>query len=247
MLRGKRAVITGGGGGFGQALCVWLAREGVEVDFCARRADDIQNTCSIITAEGGMAKGYLCDLTQPDSISQFSSQLLTSDKPVDILIINAAQWLSGRLDDQPDTEIINTISSGLTGSILLTQALLPGLRRSASADIISIISSCGIPNFTDSIAHPAFFASKHGLSGFITKLSRQMSQENIRVTGLYPPDFENTGLEPAFDDQSRMGDGLLNGRSVWETIRFVLMQPRSSHISHIYFQGPTREDLVSRG
>ncbi len=29
MLRGKRAVITGGGGGFGQALCVWLAREGV--------------------------------------------------------------------------------------------------------------------------------------------------------------------------------------------------------------------------
>ena len=43
MLRGKRAVITGGGTGFGQALSVWLAREGVEVDFCARRADDIQN------------------------------------------------------------------------------------------------------------------------------------------------------------------------------------------------------------
>ncbi|MFO5526002.1 SDR family NAD(P)-dependent oxidoreductase, partial [Klebsiella pneumoniae] len=54
MLRGKRAVITGGGTGFGQALSVWLAREGVEVDFCARRADDIQKTCSIITAEGGM-------------------------------------------------------------------------------------------------------------------------------------------------------------------------------------------------
>lgn len=42
MLKGKRAVITGGGGGFGQALSVWLAREGVEVDFCARRANDIQ-------------------------------------------------------------------------------------------------------------------------------------------------------------------------------------------------------------
>lgn len=71
-----------------------------------------------------MAKGYLCDLTQPKSLSQFSSQLLTSDKPIDILILNAAQWLSGTLDDQPDTEIVNTISSGLTGSILLTQALL---------------------------------------------------------------------------------------------------------------------------
>lgn len=71
MLRGKRAVITGGGTGFGQALSVWLAREGVEVDFCARRADDIQKTCSIITAEGGMAKGHLCDLTLPESLSVF--------------------------------------------------------------------------------------------------------------------------------------------------------------------------------
>ncbi|WP_240430443.1 SDR family NAD(P)-dependent oxidoreductase [Serratia marcescens] len=108
MLRGKRAVITGGGAGFGQALCVWLAREGVEVHFSARRADDIQKTCSIITAEGGSAKGYICDLTQPESISQFSSQLLFSDKPIDILILNAAQWLSSTLNDQPDTEIINT-------------------------------------------------------------------------------------------------------------------------------------------
>ena len=167
MLRGKRAVITGGGTGFGQALSVWLAREGVEVGFFARGAlMTFKKTCSIITAEGGMAKGHLCDLTLPESLSQFSSQLLTLDKPIDILILNAAQWLSGTLDDQSDTEIINTISSGLTGSILLTQALLPGLRRSESADIVSIISSCGIPNFTDSIAHPAFFLPVNtGLAG----------------------------------------------------------------------------------
>ena len=228
MLRGKRAVITGGGTGFGQALSVWLAREGVEVDFCARRADDIQKTCSIITAEGGMAKGHLCDLTLPESLSQFSSQLLTLDKPIDILILNAAQWLSGTLDDQSDTEIINTISSGLTGSILLTQALLPGLRRSESADIVSIISSCGIPNFTDSIAHPAFFASKHGLSGFTTKLSYQLSKEAF------------------VDSQPKMGERLMNGRSVWETIRFVLTQPRNCHIRSIYFEGPTREKLAVR-
>ena len=151
------------------------------------------------------------------------------------------------LDDQPDAEIINTISSGLTGAIILTHALLPGLRRSESADVVSIISSCGIPNFTDSIAHPAFFASKHGLSGFTSKLSHQLSEENIRVTGLYPPDFELTGLDTFVDSQSKMGERLLNGRSVWETIRFVLAQPRSCHIGSIYFQGPTREKLSSRG
>lgn len=93
---------------------------------------------------------------------------------------------------------------------------------------------------------PLFFASKHGLSGFITKLSHQLSAENIRVTGLYPPDFELTGLDSFADSQAKMGERLMNGRSVWETIRFVLTQPRNCHIRSIYFEGPTREKLAVR-
>jgi short-subunit dehydrogenase len=69
-----------------------------------------------------VARGYLCDLAQPESISQFSSQILRSEKPIDILILNAAQWLSGTIDEQSSTEIVSTVSSGLTGSILLTGA-----------------------------------------------------------------------------------------------------------------------------
>lgn len=57
MLRGKRAVITGGGTGFGQALSVWLAREGVEVDFCARRADDIQKLAVSLRLKAEWRKG----------------------------------------------------------------------------------------------------------------------------------------------------------------------------------------------
>ncbi len=116
MLRGKRAVITGGGGGFGQALCVWLAREGVEVDFSARRAVDIQKTCSLIAAEGGEAKGYLCDLACRNPFLSFLRSL-TFRQAIDILILNAAQWLSGTIDEHSSTEIFNTVSSGLTGSI----------------------------------------------------------------------------------------------------------------------------------
>jgi len=245
MLIGRRAVVTGGGKGFGQALCVGLSREGIEVDFCARRSEDIDNTCEMVRAEGGIARGYLCDLTLTESVQQFAAQLTTVEKPIDILILNAAQWLSGTLDNQQEIEIITTINSGVTGSILLTKALLPSLRRSEGADIISIISACAIPHFTDSIAHPAFFAGKHGLSGFTSLLSEQLASENIRVTGLYPPDFETTSVDALIDNQAKMGQQLLNGRSIWETIRFLLLQPRSCHISSIYFKGPTRETLKS--
>lgn len=57
MLRGKRAVITGGGTGFGQALSVWLAREGVEVDFCARRADNIKKLAVSLRLKAEWRKG----------------------------------------------------------------------------------------------------------------------------------------------------------------------------------------------
>jgi NAD(P)-dependent dehydrogenase (short-subunit alcohol dehydrogenase family) len=56
--------------------------------------------------------GYLCDLAQPASIAQFSAQLLQSETPVDILILNAAQWLSGNLDDRSPPEIVDTLHSG---------------------------------------------------------------------------------------------------------------------------------------
>lgn len=240
----QRAVVTAGGSGFGRALTVWLAREGIAVDFSARRPEDIQETCRIVHEEGGIARGYLCDFTCEQSIADFARQLLASETPIDILILNAAQWLSGELGESSSREIIDTLYSGLTGAILITHQLLPAMRRSNKADIVSIISSCAIPNFTDSIAHPAFFASKHGLSGFTNKLSQQLSKENIRVTALYPPDFDVAGLDALVDPQVKMGEQLLDGRSIWETIRFILNQPHNCHIGTVYFQGPTREALL---
>ena len=97
MLKGKRAVITGGGRDFGQAVAVWLAREGVEVELCARRLADAQATVDMIVQEGGIARAYACDLSEPESVKAFAAQLLAQDAAVDILILSAAQWLEGDL------------------------------------------------------------------------------------------------------------------------------------------------------
>ncbi len=244
-LKGKRVVVTGGGRDFGQAISVWLAREGAHVDLCARQLASAEATCDIIHNEGGSARSYQCDISDAQSVSVFAEQLLRDDLPIDILILSAAQWLEGHLSDgDSDAEIISTINSGATGSILLTKALLPSLCKSQGADIIAMVSVCGISHFTQSVAHPAFFAAKHAMSGFCQNISHQLSKDNIRVTGIYPPDFEVNDFDEVLDDHKTMGQQLLNGRSIWETIRFVLSQPRSCHISEIYFQGPTREELV---
>lgn len=240
MLKNKRVVVTGGGRDFGQAVSVWLAREGAHVDLCARQLTSAQATCEIIQREGGTARAYQCDIASAASVRAFAERLLEDDRPVNILVLSAAQWLEGPLaEDDSDEEICSTIDSGLTGSIVLTRALLPSLRRSGAADIVAMVSVCGVANFTNSVAHPAFFAAKHGMSGFCQNMADRLAGEQIRVTGFYPPDFEITGLDERVDPQSK----LLNGRSIWETMRFVLTQPRSCHINEVHFRGPTRESL----
>ncbi|MDX7985888.1 SDR family oxidoreductase [Xenorhabdus sp. 12] len=243
-LKGKRVVVTGGGRDFGQAVSVWLAREGAHVDLCARQLSSAEATCEIIRSEGGLARGYQCDMNEPNSVSKFASQLQQDQKPIDILILSAAQWLEGYLgENDSDADIVSTINSGITGSILLTKALLPSLRQSQGADIVAMVSSCGIPQFHDSVAHPAFFAAKHAMSGFSQNLAHNLSKENIRVTGLYPPDFQTNGFDEVLDENQKMGEQMLNARSVWETLKFVITQPRSCHIKAIYFQGPSFKDF----
>lgn len=240
MLNKKRVVVTGGGRDFGQAVSVWLAREGAHVDLCARQLASAQATCEIIQGEGGSARAYQCDIADAASVRAFAQSLQADERPIDILVLSAAQWLEGMLGEaDSDEEITSTINSGLTGSITLTRALLPSLRRSDSADIMAMVSVCGVPQFTQSIAHPAFFAAKHGLSGFCQNMAHHLASEQIRVTGFYPPDFEVTGLDETVDPRGK----LLNGRSIWETMRFVLTQPRSCHIDAVHFRGPTRESL----
>lgn len=245
MFKGKRAVVTGGGRDFGQAVSVWLAREGVEVDLCARNLASAEATREIIRSEGGIAEAYQCDIADALSVGRFAEALISNAKPIDILILSAAQWLEGGLGEaDSDQDIVSTINSGLTGSILLTRALLPHLDQVRGSDIIAMISVCGLPNFTESVAHPAFFAAKHGFSGFCQNMSHRLAKQNIRITGLYPPDFEVNGFDEPLDHHVDTTGHLLNGWSVWQAIRFVLSQPRSCHVSAIHFQGATHQDLA---
>lgn len=244
MLQGKRVVVTGGGRDFGRALSVWLAREGAEVALCSRTLAQAQLTVDQIHAEGGKAQAYQCDITDMRAVQQFAQSLACDSKPIDILVLSAAQWLEGDLaQGEQDEDIISTINSGLTGSILLTKALLPYMNREQGSDIIGMVSVCGIPYFTRSIAHPAFFAAKQGMGGFLNTISEKLAVENIRVTALYPPDFETLDPNDEPPHQPSSGRSLLNGHAIWQTIKFVVSQPRGCHISAIHFQGPSRETV----
>lgn len=237
---GKRVVVTGAGRDFGRAVAVWLAREGAQVDLCARGEAAARRTAADIARYGGSARAYGCDLGDAAAIRAFAAAVTADPAPLDILVLSAAPWLEGGLDDgADDAAIAATVAAGLTGQILLTRALLPALRRSAGPDIVAMVSVCGRPGFTASAAHPAFYAAKHGLSGFCEILGARLRPEGFRIIAAYPPDFTTPDPLAPHRDETADEPGL-TGAAVWASLRHALLQPRPCTLSALHFAGPTR-------
>ena len=224
-LSGRRVVITGAGRGLGRALAIKTADHGAEVALLGRDRAALQAVADTIKSRTGHAALIAaCDLAQPDSIRDACHAVLAANARVDVLVNNAATWLTGTLADQSESEIVAALAATVTGTILVTKALLPALESSPAADIVTVVSTAGWPGW-DLGASTAFHAAKHGQSGFSDALRHELQGTGIRVTALYPPDFDD--VDPLGPDWDRTERGKLSNREVVDTILFALTAPRT--------------------
>lgn len=224
-LSGRRVVITGAGRGLGRALAIKSADHGAEVVLLGRDRAALQAVADVIKSRTtNTAPIAVCDLARPDSIRDACRAVLGAGPRVDVLVNNAATWLTGTLADQSDSEIFGALAATVTGAILVTKALLPALRSSPAADVVTIVSTAGWIGW-DLGASTAFHAAKHGQSGFSDALRHELKGTGIRVTALYPPDFDD--VDPLALDWNNAARSKLSNREVVDTILFAINAPRS--------------------
>lgn len=229
-LAGKRVVITGAGRGLGRALAIVAADRGAEVVLLGRSSAALDSVAAAIKSRNGTAPlAVACDLARPDSVHAACETVLAGNPVIDVLVNNGCPWLPGELAGLPPAEIVETVAAGVTGTILATQALLPGLRRSRAADIVAVVSTAGWPGWDFGVSSAPFHAAKHGQSGFSDALRHELKPEGIRVTAIYPPNFDDVDpLMPAWNDANgSAATGQLTNREVVETVLFVLAAPRA--------------------
>jgi len=177
-----------------------------------------------------------CDLARPDSIGSACEVVLDKDPKVDVLINNGAPWLEGRLDELTDVEIATTVSAAVSGTILVTKGLLPGLQRSSCPDIITIVSTSGVPGWDLSGGSAPFYAAKHGQSGFSDKLRHELKGTGIRVSAIYPPDFDDA--DPTDDSWNRApDDAKISSREIVSILLFILVTPRTCNFPVVILEG----------
>lgn len=236
--RNRRVVITGAGRDFGRTAAIQFASLGAHVFLSARDINAANATRDTIRQQGHKnVWSFECDITNASSVRKFAQEVSAESNVIDILINNGAKWLEGpELVDSSDEEVVETISSGGLGSVLVTRHFLPLLRRSAAPDIVNMVSICGEVGSRASSAHSAFYASKHAHAGFAEIMSKRLRKEGVRVVSLYPPDFNNLDpMSKAWNSEPSQGDPLTS-KSLWGCIEFALTQPRDCYIKTFEFE-----------
>jgi short-subunit dehydrogenase len=188
-IKNKHVLITGAGRGLGAALAIIMADHGAKVTLAGRNTEQLEAVAMAIQNRTSTKPNtYMLDLSDLEAVARFTRFWRT---PLDILINNAAMWLSGALDDHDDETITRTITANVTGTLLLTRGLLPQLKTSSAPDIVNIVSISGLPNVPLQGASVAFVASKYGQAGMTDALRQELRGTGIRITAVYPPMIED--------------------------------------------------------
>ncbi len=227
-IKGKRIFITGAGRGLGAAFAVVFQDMGAEVTISGRNRENLFSLAESMRLRTGRKPEVVpLDMSDVSEVTTFAKKWRDEKRELDILINNAATWLSGPMDSHDALSIVQTITANVTGTILLTRGLLPLLKNAAAADIVNIVSVSGMANVPLQGASIAYNASKHGQTGFTDGLRQELRGTGIRITAAYPPNIEDISpLNKMAWDAPRNATSWLTNKDMVETVTGALSRAR---------------------
>jgi len=187
-LAGRRAIVTGGSKGLGQAIAAELLAEGSSVTICSRHSAELEATAGELRRQAaGTAAGsasvvaMACDVTEPDQVAALLHFAVSAMGGLDILVNNAGGARPGQFGTLSDDDWHADIEVKLFSQIRCTRAALPHLRRSKAPRVININAVYG--RYPD----PAFLASSVNRASCLSlskALSMELGREGILVNSV---------------------------------------------------------------
>ncbi|RMH45819.1 MAG: SDR family oxidoreductase [Alphaproteobacteria bacterium] len=179
MLRGRHALVTGGGSGIGAAIARALAGAGAEVTITGRRAAPLE----AMAANGPRLWPAVMDVTDPEAVDGAVKAAVAARGPIDICVANAG-IAEGRSIFRTDLEFWRKIhATNLDGAFLTIRAALATMKGRDWGRVIAIASIAGLRGLRGA---PAYTASKHGLVGLVRGLSEDFIGSGITFNAICP-------------------------------------------------------------
>ena len=193
------ALVTGGSGGIGAAICRRLAADGCHVYIHANRGREAaQALADAITAEGGSAKVLVFDVTDSAAVAAVLTPLV-EEQPIQILINNAGIHDDVVFPGMQAEQWHRVIDVSLNGFFNVTQPLMMPMIRSRWGRIINISS---IAALTGNRGQVNYSAAKGALNAATKSLALEVASRGITVNAVAPGIIETPMSESAFDAET---------------------------------------------
>lgn len=183
------AFVAGASRGIGRDISMALAHAGASVAVAARTeepgklAGTIHSVADAITAGGGNALPVVCDVTDEASVQGAVDQVNNELGPIDILVANAGALWMGTTLDTPLKRWELCLRVNLTGTFLVTRAVLPSVMEHKRGSLIAITTT-GV--FQTELGSNAYWVSKAGIERYYAGLATELAPYGVAVNCVAP-------------------------------------------------------------
>lgn len=207
----KVVVVSGGSDGLGYAIAKRLTKNNIII-ILSPHEDKLKKVSEELKCEY-----FVCDVSQYDQDEEVIKEIIKQHGKIDVLINNAGLWIEDELDFNDPERIRQVIEVNTLGTIFLTKATIPPMKKQKKGLIINVISQAGLYGKAE---RSVYNASKFAITGFTKSMEAELNEYGIRVTGLYPGKmktkmFEKMSIEKSMEDA-------LDLMEVAKTIEFIL-------------------------
>jgi 3-oxoacyl-[acyl-carrier protein] reductase len=195
----KTALVTGGSGAIGSAICRALAAQGLHVIVHANhRLEAAQRLAAELQAAGATARAIAFDVTDREGAAQALARL-EQDAPVQVLVNNAGVHDDAPLAGMTGTQWDRVIDVSLNGFYNVTHPLLLSMIRTRWGRIVNVSSVAGVIGNRGQVNYAA---AKAGLHGATMSLSLELASRGITVNAVAPGVIASPVTKEAFPKET---------------------------------------------
>lgn len=199
-LNGKVAIVTGGGGAIGTAMCLQLAANGAKVVAAGRTMKTLQATVDAIKAAGGEASAVVCDVSKKESVDNLIAETVRIYGKLDVMVnnagINGGPEYRKPIHQYDDGLWDRIVSIDLNGVYYCSKAAAKQMLAQGEGG--SIINIGSIVGQTPLRLQCAFTAAKAGVFNLTKTMALELAPHGIRVNGIAPGSIMFEGTRELF-------------------------------------------------
>lgn len=198
------AIVTGGGRGIGQAICLELAKSGADIVIADINEEAMEETKQLVEDEGQQALTVKTNLQHLEDVKNTVDQALEAFDSIEILVNNAGIAGPTRYCEEITQDEWNkTINVNLRGPFYMCREVLPKMKDQSYGRIVNIASVSGKRPLEQRLPYAT---TKMGLIGFTRTLAAEVGEHDINVNAICPGSVDGPRIKKVFEEKANATD-----------------------------------------